>query len=115
MNLRELLQTLAAVPVAAAVPLPVDPVAALLAEAAAGTVGPVDVREHRRLVEELGVFFLVLVNGVDVTNRCYYADDGAGLARCFKHNEQGKCYFDRDCDDVAREVLRGRVRFIRKP
>jgi uncharacterized ParB-like nuclease family protein len=112
MNRRELLQTLAALPVAAAVPLPVDPVAALLAKAAAGDLGPVDVWGHRRLVEDFGVFFLVTVNGTDVTNRCYYADDRAGLVRCFRHNGKGQCYYDRARDEAAREVLRGRVRFV---
>lgn len=49
----------------------------------------------------------VTVNGLDVTTRCYAADDVHGFADCYAMNEQGHCYIDGD--DVARERLTGAV------
>jgi len=52
----------------------------------------------------------VLVDGEDVTNRCFFVDDEAGLASCWKHNDAGQPYLDPyDPTTAASEVLRGVV------
>ena len=55
----------------------------------------------------------VLVDGVDVTERCHTADDEEGKAWCFKRNADGKLFVDpADPDHAAEEVLTGRVEII---
>jgi len=50
------------------------------------------------------------VDGEDVTNRCFFVDDEAGLASCWKHNDAGQPYLDPyDPTTAASEVLRGVV------
>ncbi len=63
----------------------------------------------------------VTVNGNDVTARCFEADDKEGWARCYEHDPGGRtflCYGLSPClgcaerggfDDLAVEVLEGRV------
>lgn len=53
----------------------------------------------------------VLLDGVEVSNRCYYANEEDGRVDCYKHNAEGKPYIDpENPGDVARETLRGEVR-----
>jgi len=76
----------------------------------------------------------VFVDGVDVSDRCFAANDREGWAECFKHDASGKPYLQhapgcndpgglwRDhktphhkCNDLARETLRGDVRIEAMP
>ena len=47
------------------------------------------------------------VEGVDVTNRCYMANDAEGWAECYVRDEDGR-FFVAD-GRIARERLRGEV------
>lgn len=52
----------------------------------------------------------VFVDGVEVTNRCFTADEEQGMAWCFKHNEFGNSFPDPDnSNNPAEEVLTGKV------
>jgi hypothetical protein len=51
----------------------------------------------------------VRVDGVDITRRCYEADDERGFATCFRWNAEGKPYLDPTTGEVARERLTGHV------
>jgi hypothetical protein len=67
-------------------------------------------KHHADTGESLHVY----VDGVDVTKHCYraimHADHIHGDAWVFKVNEQGRHYFDREANDVARELLTGFMR-----
>lgn len=70
-------------------------------------------------ITDVGLHFLpgtrVLLDGEDVSNRCYRAevyDDGTGAAYCYKWRK-GKPYYDKESDDVAKETLTGKVEIIR--
>ncbi len=55
----------------------------------------------------------VFVDGVDVTGRCYTADEEEGKVWCFKHNELGQTFVDPDNEDkAAEEVLTGTVLIV---
>ena len=55
----------------------------------------------------------IFVDGVDVTNRCYTADEEQGKAWCFKHNKENRPFLDPDTPNkVAAEVLTGKVVII---
>jgi hypothetical protein len=56
----------------------------------------------------------VLVDGIDVTKRCFYVDDEAGEAHCFKVDGNNKFYFDNASNKAAKEILRGKVEIIFK-
>lgn len=49
----------------------------------------------------------ILVDGVDVTLRCFTADEEKGIAICYKHNEDGEPYID--LGRMAEETLHGKV------
>ncbi len=51
----------------------------------------------------------IFVDGLDVTARCYTADEEEGKAWCFKHNELGEVFCDPATDKPAAEVLSGKV------
>lgn len=51
----------------------------------------------------------VFVDGVDVTDNCYTADEEEGKAWCRKRNELGNTFIDPATGEVANEVLTGRV------
>ena len=51
---------------------------------------------------------IVFVDGVDVTNRCFTADEEKGMAWCLKHNELGRCFCD-SSNNIVEEVLTGKV------
>ena len=56
---------------------------------------------------------IIFVNGVDVTSRCYTADEEKGMAWCFKHNELGHSFLDpNNSNNPAEEVLTGEVIII---
>lgn len=56
----------------------------------------------------------VWLDGVEVTNRCYYADGRRGVVRLFKHDAAGRVYLDLDMPArIATEELRGHVRWGR--
>lgn len=67
---------------------------------------------HAKIQRFTGIFFLVLVDGVDVTNRCVSADAEAGWALCYRLNADGHKFVEND--RVAIEVLEGRIEFIRR-
>ena len=56
---------------------------------------------------ELSMVAQVLVDGVDVTSRCFTADEELGEAKCYRLDEFGR-YFDAP----AVETLRGRVEIV---
>ena len=66
---------------------------------------------HREIEAKDGTFLRVLVDGKDVTERCYLADDQDGWAACFCVDKDGKKYFDRARNEVAKEMLTGDVIF----
>lgn len=70
---------------------------------AAQTYGFVSVNTHPRECR----LARVRVNGVDVTSRCFAADDEQGLAYCWALNAQGRKYADGN--EVAKELLTGDV------
>lgn len=64
----------------------------------------------------------VWLDGVDVTSRCFYADDSAGIVRLYRLNAEGKKYVEHAQFEhwdvpphlrprVATEEMRGHVRF----
>ena len=53
----------------------------------------------------------VLVDDVDVTKRCFWADDVTGEAGCYKLKD-GRPYIKRN--EAATEILRGKVTIIMK-
>ena len=56
----------------------------------------------------------VLVDGVDVTNRCYTADEEKGTAWCYKLNDEKQKFYDSVTDEAAQETLHGKVEIIVK-
>lgn len=56
--------------------------------------------------------YRTLVNGEDVTDRCQEADDRRGEALLLKHDESGLPFMK--SGRVAKEVVRGRVEFVRR-
>jgi hypothetical protein len=67
------------------------------------TYGYLSVATHRR---EASVA-RVRVNNVEVTQRCFAADDENGFAWCFRHDERGRPYVLNG--EVAKERLTGDV------
>lgn len=51
----------------------------------------------------------VWVDGVEVTERCYYVDGRRRLARCFVHVAPRVCVVDA-FGEIRRETIRGRIR-----
>lgn len=60
-----------------------------------------------RVRVEDGLLVVVTVDGIDVTNRCWEADDAAGYARCHALDAEGHTYVVGDA--IAQETLRGVV------
>jgi hypothetical protein len=56
----------------------------------------------------------VFLNGVDITRCCFYIDDAAGEAHCFKIDESGKFYLDSATNKASTEILHGKVEIIFK-
>src|SRR5688572_20114749 len=77
------------------------------------TYGPMTVERHVHL-QRRGIDLLVLLDGEDVTKRCYYADDRAGVVHLFLHNAEGRPYYDMETDGAAREERSGAVRFVQQ-
>jgi len=55
----------------------------------------------------------ILCDGVDITNRCYMADEEEGKAFCFSLNEKGEKFFNSAINAVAKEVCLGEIKIIR--
>lgn len=53
----------------------------------------------------------MFVNGVDVTDRCAFADDTpeGQFVRLYRLNDNGKKYMDKDTHEAAVEVVRSGV------
>lgn len=65
-------------------------------------------RRDRRKCRLRRVWF----NGVDVTNRCFYADGRRGVVRMYKLNAEGRKYVDPNVRvRLATEERRGRVQW----
>lgn len=54
----------------------------------------------------------IIVNGIDVTNRCYEADEVVGIAKCYKRNEDGHFYAEGYPRIVAKEEFNGEVQIL---
>ncbi len=52
--------------------------------------------------------YRAFLDGKDVSNQCFEADDELGYVHVYKRNEEGKIY--KDGDTAAWECLRGNVR-----
>ena len=71
--------------------------------------------DRQRAIQHFtGINLRVLVNGVDVSDRCIEASAEAGWAWCFKLNADGKKYRDDATREAAREKLTGVVTYVRK-
>lgn len=55
----------------------------------------------------------VFLDGVDVTNRCFLADDQEGIVGLYLHDESG--HFYRDGDGAASEFRKGVITLIPPP
>jgi hypothetical protein len=55
----------------------------------------------------------VWLNGVEVTNRCFYVDGRRGVVRLYKHDAGGHVYANEAKDGIATEELHGRVKIGR--
>jgi len=51
----------------------------------------------------------VRVDGVDVSSRCFAADDERGFADCYRVNADGQKFLTADKSGPAKERLTGRV------
>jgi hypothetical protein len=67
----------------------------------------------RRKIIYMGVYQAFL-DGVDVSNRRFYADDESGIVKCNALRE-GKPYLDPETAKVAETVSTGRVVIRRRP
>lgn len=105
MNRRQAIKVLAAVS-AASVILPSTPAAATTT---AGKYGPLDVHRWITHRNRTGERLRVYLNGVDVTEHCYFADDVEGIVRVWKTNAQGRRYLDPATHRAASEELHGAV------
>jgi hypothetical protein len=65
-------------------------------------------------VVQLAQSLRCFVDGVEVTNRCYAADDCEGIAECFAVDDSGQYILTQDKQDVVRERLYGTVQFVPK-
>lgn len=76
-------------------------------------VGPMTIDRERGLASR-GFKVTVFAAGVDVTRRCYFADDTPGheCACLFKHDALGRAYLNSDRSDVARETLKDKIRIV---
>ena len=66
---------------------------------------------HRRRDLKRALRTRVWLDGVDVTNRCFYADGRRGVVRLYRHNTQGKKFIDPIMNGVATEEKRGHVQW----
>ncbi len=60
-------------------------------------------------------YFRVLLNGEDISKRCYGADEEKGEAYCYEIDADGKFIVDHQTyngRELAREILRGEVKLI---
>ena len=58
--------------------------------------------------------YRAFLDGVDVSARCYYADDEAGEVRLFKRDAMGHLIYDFATLAPAEEILHGQVRIVRR-
>jgi hypothetical protein len=54
------------------------------------------------------------LNGVDVTNRCFYYDGRRRIVRLFEHDANGKVYLNEFRDGVVWREYRGHVKLTHK-
>jgi hypothetical protein len=82
----------------------------------------VTLNAHRRRDRKRCLVTRVWLNGVEVTNRCFYADGRRGVVRLYKLNPEGKKYVENAQflhwnvpkhlrPRVATEEVRGKVRW----
>lgn len=73
--------------------------------------GRVTVEGHQAHKRRTGKVLRVFVRGEDVTRRCVMANDRAGKAILFLHDENGRCYVG-PRGGAARELYRGPVQIV---
>ncbi len=54
----------------------------------------------------------VFVDGENITDICFTADEELGIAYVYKLNSEGKKYYDPRIDEAAWETLRGKVKIL---
>jgi hypothetical protein len=60
-------------------------------------------------------FFRVLLDGEDVSDRCFMADDEAGLVGLYQRNETGHFFVLPGRNEPATEYVRGTVVLVPPP
>lgn len=55
------------------------------------------------------------LDGIDVTDKCKWANDETDEACLYLHDTSGKPYFDLVTGEMAMEILKGRVEFRGTP
>jgi hypothetical protein len=75
----------------------------------------VDVRDPDYWEKGPGPGTRVILDGIDVSNRCHRAElteDGTLMAYLYKWDKQGKPYYDRNTREAAKEILIGKGEII---
>jgi len=52
------------------------------------------------------------LDGIEVTSKCFTADEELGEVHVYKLNSEGKPYFDPSVNEVPWEILRGDVKIV---
>jgi hypothetical protein len=76
--------------------------------------GAVDVERVRAWRRE-GRSIKVLIDGADVTDDCYWADDEMGLVKVWKRDATGHAYRDKRTGEAAQTKLMGQVEIRLEP
>jgi hypothetical protein len=75
------------------------------------TRGPVTVETWRR-AERSGEYLHVLLDGVDITTQCFFADDVLGVVAVYKRDENGRIQLDPETREILRETKFGKVEIV---
>lgn len=57
----------------------------------------------------------VLLDGVEIKNKCFALDTEAGTAECFVYDERGEPVLSEDGETIKSETLRGAVVVVISP
>ncbi len=69
---------------------------------------------HTTIQRFTGIFLRVLVDGVDVTNRCASVDAEEGWALVYRLDADGHRYKDRATGKPVMEILTGDIMLVRR-
>ena len=54
----------------------------------------------------------ITLDDVDVTDKCFTADEEFGEVYVYKLNSDGQRYFDRETNEIPQETLKGDVKIV---